>query len=49
MHFKGIFGRLNGKEHLDVVDVDLDGVLEEAKKVWDIREDVSSPGWYPAR
>lgn len=46
--FKGGVGRLDGKEKVRVIEVDLNGNLEDAEKVWNIREDVTSPGWYKA-
>jgi predicted amidohydrolase len=45
--FKGGVGRLDGKEQVRVIEMDLNGILEDAE-VWNFREDVTRPGWYKA-
>ncbi|CAK7234982.1 hypothetical protein SBRCBS47491_009135 [Sporothrix bragantina] len=47
--FKGPIVKFNGKEQVVVTEVELGSILEDAEEVWNLREELASPNWYPAK
>ncbi|KAH8653560.1 carbon-nitrogen hydrolase [Xylariales sp. PMI_506] len=47
--FKGPIVKLDGAEQVTVTEVDLGSILEDAEEVWNIREELASPNWYPVK